>query len=225
MLIRRIAVLGVMLLPLATAETLEGLLARMTKAAPSAMSFSANLRQLDYTAVVDDTAVSEGTIRLKRTKAGVIGLVDYTKPSPNTVHFMGGGKAEKYLPKANTVEIYDFAKFSKSADQYLLLAFGLSGTDLQKNYQVKWGGEEPLGSVRTTRLELVPKDKEALKLISKIELWIPEGKTHAIQEKLYKTGGRDYLLYIYTDATLNPTLLDSAFEFKAPAGVLKRVMK
>jgi outer membrane lipoprotein-sorting protein len=222
----RIAGIALLMLgPLASAEPLDALLARMTQAAPTAASFSASLRQIDYTAVADYSAESEGTIRLKRTKSGVIGLVDYTKPSPNTVHFMGGGKAEKYLPKANTVEIYEFKKFSKSADQYLLLAFGLSGAELKKSYDVKWGGEETLRGTRTTKLELTPKDKEALKLISKVELWIPEGKTHAIQEKLYKTGGRDYLLYVYTDATLNPTLPDSAFEFKAPAGVLTRVMK
>jgi outer membrane lipoprotein-sorting protein len=219
-----ILLLAALLAPLATAESLDALLARMTKAAPGAVSFSATVKQLDYLAVVSQTDESNGSIRLKRTKAGVIGVMDYTSPSPNTVHFTGGNM-EKYLPKANLLEIYDYGKYSKSVDQYLSLAFGVSGADLQKSYGVKWGGEESLGAVRVTRLELTPKDKDALKLITKIELWIPEGQTYTIQEKLYKAGGKDTLTWIYSDAKLNPALPDAAFDFKPPPGAQRRVMK
>jgi len=209
---------------LASAEQLDPLLTRMTKAAPSAISFSATVKQLDYTAVVNQTDESHGAIRLKRAKSGVIGVMEYTDPNPNTVHFTGGNM-EKYLPKLNMLEIYDYGKYSKSVDQYLLLAFGVSGADLQKNYSIKLGGEESLAGVKTTRLELTPKDKEALKLFAKIELWIPEGQTYVIQEKLSKAGGKDTLTWIYTDAKLNPTLPDAAFDFKAPANASKRNMK
>ena len=224
MSIARAAFFAALIAPLAAAERLDALLARMTKAAPSAVSFSATVTQIEYTAVLNDSAESNATIRLKRVKGGVIGVMDYTKPSPNTVTFKGS-TMEKYMPKANLLEIYDYGKYSKSVDQYLALAFGLSGTDLQKVYAVKWGGEEALGGVRTTRLELTPKDKEALKLFSKIEVWIPEDQTYTIQEKVYKAGGRDYLIWKYSDAKLNPALPDAAFDFKAPAGVTRRPMK
>jgi hypothetical protein len=213
-----------LLAPLTPAEPLDALLARMTKAAPSADAFSAAVKQIDYTAIVDESIESTGSLRLKRTKAGIIGVVEYTSPSPYTAHFTGGSM-EKYLPKANLLEVYDYGRYRKSVDQYLSLAFGISGTDLQKTYQVKWIGEETLAGTRTTRIELTPKDKEALKLIAKVELWIPEGQTYAIQEKLTKAGGRDYLTWIYSDAELNPALPDTAFHFKAPAGVTRRLMK
>lgn len=222
--ILRIALLAAVMAPLAAAEPLEALLARMTKAAPSAISFSATVKQVDYTAILDESAESSGAIRLKRTRAGIIGVMEYTSPSPYTAHFTGGSM-QKFLPKANLLEIYDYGKYSKSVDQYLSLAFGVSGAELQKNYQIKWGGEETLGAARTTRLELIPKDKEALKLFAKIELWIPEGQTYAVQEKLYKAGGKDTLMWMYGDAKVNPSLPDSAFEFKAPAGVSRRLMK
>jgi len=221
----RVALFSILLAPLASAEQLDALLARMTKAAPSAVSFSASVKQIDYTAIVNQADESFGSIRLKHNRSGVTGVMEYTKPSPNTVHFMGGGKGEKYLPKANMLEIYDYGKYGKSVDQYLLLAFGLSGSELQKAYQVKWGGEESLDGVRTTRLELTPKDKEALKLTTRIDLWIPEGQTYAIRQKLYKNEGKDYLMWIYTDAKLNAALPDEAFDFKPPAGVQRREMK
>ena len=224
MFLPRAAFFAVLIAPLAAAEPLEALLARMTKAAPGAISFSAVVTQIDYTTVINESAESSGTIRLRRVKSGVIGVVDFTKPSPNTVTFKGN-TMEKYMPKANLLEIYDYGKYSKSVDQYLSLAFGLSGADLQKTYTVKWGGEETLAGVRVTRLELTPKDKEALKLFAKIEVWIPEGQTYTIQEKVYKAGSRDYLIWMYSDAKLNPPLPDSAFDFKPPAGVTRRPMK
>jgi hypothetical protein len=224
MLFLRTVFLAALMVPLAAAEPLASLLDRLTKSAPAAMSFSATVKQIDYTAVIDHADESNGVIRLKRAKAGVIGVVDYSMPSPNTVHFTGG-KMEKYLPKANLLEIYDYGKYSKSVDQYLSLAFGISGSDLQKNYTVKWVGEESVAGMRTTHLDLTPKDKEALKLISKIELWIPEGQTYTIQEKLSKAGSKDNLTWVYSDAKLNPGLPDSAFDFNPPAGVTRRQMK
>lgn len=196
----------------------------MTRAAPGVNSFSASIKQIDYTAVVDESVESTGSIRLKRTRSGIIGVVEYTSPSPYTAHFTGGSM-EKYLPKANLLEVYDYGKYSKSVDQYLSLAFGMSGADLQKAYQVKWLGEESLSGVRTTHIELTPKDKEALKLIAKVELWIPEGQTYAVQQRLTKAGGSDHLTWIYSDAKLNPALPEAAFVFKAPPGVMRRVMK
>jgi len=220
----RILILAAAIAHMAAAESLPALLDRMTKAAPGAVSFSATVRQVDYTAVVDENAESHGTIRLKRAKSSVIGVMEYTNPSPNVVHFTGG-RMEKYLPKLKMLEIYDYGKYSKSVDQYLSLAFGLSGAELQKNYQVKWVGEESLGAVRVTHLELTPKDKDALKLITKIEMWIPEGQTYTIQEKLYKAGSRDTLTWIYSDAKLNPGLPDAAFDFKPPPGTARREMR
>jgi len=220
----RILIWAAAICSLAAGESQQALLDRMTKAAPGSTSFSATVKQLDYTAVVDETAESHGSIRLKRAKAGVIGVMEYTSPSPNVVHFTGG-KMEKYLPKLKMLEVYDYGKYSKSVDQYLSLAFGLSGADLQKTYQIKWVGEESLGAVRVTHLELTPKDKEALKLITKIELWIPEGQTHTVQEKLYKAGSKDTLTWIYSDAKVNPGLPDAAFDFKPPAGTPVREMK
>ena len=209
---------------LASAEPLDTILARLDKSAAASLSFAAEVKQFDYTAVLDLTEESSGVLRLKRSKGGVIGVMEMRQPNTFTVHFTGG-TVEKYLPNANLVQVYDVRKYTKSTDQYLLLVFGVSGADLRRNYAVTAGAEESLGAVRATRLELVPKNKDALKLFAKIELWIPVGQTYAMQQKVTKTGGRDYLMWVYSGGKVNPGLPDSAFEFKAPAGVSRKELK
>jgi outer membrane lipoprotein-sorting protein len=78
--------------------------------------------------------------------------------------------------------------------------------------------------MKTTRLELVPKDKKARDLASKIEMWIPVGQTYAVQVKTTAPNG-DARTWLYEDAKLNPGLPDSAYDFLAPAGTHREVRK
>lgn len=208
---------------LAYAEPLETILTRMDAAAKTSNSFSANVKWQEYTRVLKTTDEQTGALKLKKNKGRVVGRLDIEKPSPFIWHF-SGDNWEKYLPKANVVQVYQVSKLAKSGDQYLLLVFGLTGAELKKTYDVTLGGEEPIGSIKTTRLELMPKDKEARKLVSKVELWIPVGQTYAIQQKVTEPNG-DYNLWMYDDAKLNPALPDSAFTFVAPANATREVFK
>ena len=62
---------------------------------------------------------------------------------------------------------------------------------------------------------MIPKDKELKKQAEKIELWIPEGGSIPVQSKVTLTSG-NYEQLNYSDAQMNPTLADSAFELNAP---------
>lgn len=208
---------------LLSAESLNVLLSRMDQAAKGTQSVSADLKRTEYTAVLGETAVSSGSIRLKRSRAGTIGVVEFTEPDPSVVHFTGKA-AEKYMPKAKLLEVYEFGKQFKFLDQYLLLGFGTPGSELKKDYQVKVIGEEPVAGRNTTRLELVPKDKDILDMISKIELWIPAGESNTVQTKVTQSS-RNYFLFEYSGVEINPRLPDAAFEFEPPAGVQRRVLK
>ena len=70
----------------------------------------------------------------------------------------------------------------------------------------------------------MPKDKEAKKLVSMVELWIPVGQTYAVQQKVTEPNG-DFNLWMYGDAKLNPSLPDSAYDFVAPANATREVFK
>ena len=208
---------------LACAEPLETILAHMDAAAKTTNSFSANVKWQEFTKVINTTDEQTGALKLKKSKGRVMGRLDIEKPSPFTWHF-SGDNWEKYLPKANVVSVYQVSKLNKGTDQYLLLVFGLSGAELKKSYELKLLDEETVGGIKTTRIELTPKDKEAKKLVAKVELWIPVGQTYAVQQKVTEPNG-DFNLWMYGDAKLNPALPDAAYEFVAPADAKREVFK
>jgi len=204
------------------AEPLDTILARMDSSAKTANSFASKLKWSEYTKSIDDLYEQTGSIALHRVKGRVMGRLDVEKPNQFTWHFMGD-TWEKFLPKANMVEVYQVTKLSKSSDQYLLLVFGATGVDLRKTYDMKGGAEESIAGTKATHLELIPKDKKAREYAAKVELWVPVGQSYAVQQKVTEPNG-DYNLWTYTDAKVNPTVPESSFEFTAPAGAQKRVM-
>ena len=203
----------------AGAESLADILARMDRAAQEFKSVSANMKRVSYTAVINESSEATGVMRLKRAKGGTAGIVEFDLPEPRIFHF-AGRQLDIYYPKANTVEIYDAEKYTKTMDQVLLLGFGTSGAELKKAYEIKDGGMETIGAARSTRIELAPKSSELKNLFTKIELWIPEGESNPVQEKVTEPS-KNYELVIYSELKVNAPLADSLFEPKIPAGVKK----
>jgi outer membrane lipoprotein-sorting protein len=204
---------------LARADSLDAVLARMDKAAKEFKSATADLKQIEYTLVIKESSEESGVLRIKRSNRTVTAITEYTKPEPHAVLFRDK-EAQVYSPKAKMDTIYDLAKYTSTADQFMLLAFGTSGEELGRNYDVKLGGTETIRSTATTRLELIPKSKDVKKLFSKFELWIPEGQGNAIQEKVTSPSG-DYYLLEYSNVKLNVPLPDSVFDLKLPKDVKK----
>lgn len=203
----------------ARAEGVSDILARMDRAAQEFKAVSAKLKRMSYTAVLDESSQVSGAMRLKRSRNGIVGIVEFAEPEPRVFHF-SGHELQVYYPKANTVEIYDAEKYTKTMDQVLLLGFGTSGAELKNSYDIKAAGTETIGLERTTRIELTPKSSELRKLIVKVELWIPEGQSNPVQAK-FTEPSKNYELATYSELQMNPALLDSMFELKLPAGVKK----
>jgi outer membrane lipoprotein-sorting protein len=206
------------LLAAAPADTSEPVLAKMDQNALTFKSMRAKLRHLSYHAVIKEEDVATGTIAMKRTKREVLVLVEFTAPDPKAVA-VAGSKVEIYYPKMQTVEQYDFGK---NVEKYLALGFGASGKELKSDYSLRELGADPVNGQKAVRLELIPKSKEVLQQLPKIELWLSEATAYPVQQKLYQTGG-DYMLVTYSDVIINPPLPDSAFKLNVTKGV-KRVL-
>lgn len=215
--------LFVLLILGARAETLEVILNRMDQSAKTFHSLSTKMKELEFTAVLNESSERSGEVRLKRGKGGTIGIIEFHEPNPQTIH-INGRTVENYFPKANTVDIYDVGKFSRTIDHVLLIGLGTSGSDLKKEYNIKVIGTESLDSVNTTRIELTPRSEELRKMVAKIELWIPDGQSNPIQEKASEPS-KDYKVFKYSDIKVNPQLPESAFELALPAGVKKNYPK
>lgn len=198
-------------------ETVDAVLARMDKEAAGFRQISSKLKKSDYTAALNDSDSESGEMWLRRNGHDAIMRTEFALPQHRSVA-VEGGKAQIYYPKIRTVQIYDLGKAGALVDQFLVLGFGSSGKEIAKNYTVALGGEEMVNGEKTTRLELTPKSSKVQDQIKKVELWIPQGAGHPVQQRVTQPNG-DYYLFTYSDIKLNPGLADSAFRLNLPSDV------
>ena len=167
------------------AETVQAVLARMDREAIGFSQLTAKLQRVTYTAILNDTEKESGAIWLKRSGAKIEMRGEIYGDDARSFGFREN-EGQMYYPKMKTVQIYDLGKARSLVDQFLLLGFGSSGKDIQKNYTVTVAGEQVLGGQRTTRLELVPKSKQMQEQIALVQLWIPLDAGHPVQQKFLK---------------------------------------
>jgi outer membrane lipoprotein-sorting protein len=206
------------LLLVAKDDALVDTLARMDRAASAFKNMSANTRRVSHTAVINEDSIDSGAMWLKRSKPQEMRmLIELNEPDTKSVAFQGR-KLEIYYPKIQTVQEYDVGKNRALLDQFLLLGFGTSGKELANAHGIKSLGPETVAGQKTTRLELIPKSKEVLQHLKKVELWISDASGYPVQQKFYQPAG-DYMLVTYTNLKINIDLPDSALKLKLPKGV------
>jgi outer membrane lipoprotein-sorting protein len=210
------AVLAAFLTLPSQAQPLEEVLAKMDRAAAGFRGITASVRKVTYTAVIKEEALEKGTMTLFRPKPKDLRmLIEFREPDPRSVAF-SGRKVQIYYPKLLLIQEYDLGKQSSLIDQFLLLGFGTSGSDLRKSYDIQWKGIETVGGSKAARLELVPKQADARAHVRMVELWIGEGESQPVQQKIHQPS-RDYVLITYSDLKVNPTgLSESSVRLNAP---------
>ena len=206
-------------MPGLAAGSLEATFAKMDRATSMFSGVTADLRRLNHMALLNEDTVETGTFRMKRTKHDVRVLFDIKQPEPKAYAF-DGKKLEEYLPAEQTVQEYDAGKYKSLADQFLLLGFGTTSKELQAEYTISLSGPERIGNEQTTRLELIPKSKELVVHLPKVDLWISDLMGVPVQQKFYSPGG-NYNLATYSNIMLNPNLPDSAVKLDLPKGVTR----
>jgi hypothetical protein len=216
--------------PRVRADTLDQVLGRMDQAAPKFRSMSTTFSASEYSDLFGDTKVEDGSFKMrKHAKTGVVLLADFTGQDARKMR-IAGSQIEIYHPKANSVDIYNTGKIIKSVDQFLLVGFGTTRAELAKTYNIALGGTETIDGIQTTRLELTPKSAELKNLFNKIQLWIPDGQSNPIQEKVISgKKGKDYHLFQFKNAQIrtaaDPAFPDSDFELNLLPGVKRIVVK
>jgi outer membrane lipoprotein-sorting protein len=204
-------------------ENPQDILARMNKAASEFKSMTAHVTYVTHTDVLNEDSTETGDVIMKKVQAGEVQVrIDFTSPDVKTVA-VDMRRFRVYYPKIKTLQVYDLAKHGEQFDQFVMIGFGTSGTELAKDYLVKVLGTETLKeqqSVATIRLQLVPKSTEARQYVSTLELWIPQqGDPYPVREKISQPSG-DYRLVTYSELKINPpNLQPDALQLKLPAGV------
>ena len=218
----RLAISFLLALVCLRGDTLNEILARMDADALKFKGVTAKLTQIEYIPSIRETEKKEGSLTLLKIKSGVAALLDYTSPDASQ-WLLRDRLAQQFLPKLNLIQEYDLGKYSSVVNEFLTLGFGASGKDLQKNYKVQDRGGDLLKvldkEVKATKLELVPRSPEGLKYMSRIEFWVPEGSSYAVQLKVHQPNGTTNTA-IYSSVQLNPAgLNDHSVELQVPKNV------
>jgi outer membrane lipoprotein-sorting protein len=193
-------------------DNLQEVLARMDKAASDFKSMTAQITHVTHTEVLnDDSAPETGSVTMKKVQPGEVqGKLEFTSPDRKIIT-IEKRRVQEYLPKINTLQIFDWDKHGPQLDKFVMIGFGTSGTEIAANYEVT--------VLAPQHLQLIPKSAEAKHYIVKLELWIPEqGDPYPLREKIFEPSG-DYIVVSYSDQKINPPLKPDALELKLPAGV------
>ncbi|HWE50898.1 MAG TPA: sigma-E factor regulatory protein RseB domain-containing protein [Bryobacteraceae bacterium] len=189
---------------LLSAQTLNDVMARMDKTAPQFKSMMADMRRKVHTAIVNDDSMDNGTIKVKREKAGETHmLIELTGPDAKSVSF-DGKEARIYYPKIKTVQVYNAADKRDLIDDFLLLGFGNTSAELKAKYDVSFKGAENIDGKPTTHIQLLPKSKEVLRRLKRADLWISDATGLPVQQQLFFAASGDYMLVTYSNVKLNP---------------------
>ena len=62
-----------------------------------------------------------------------------------------------------------------------MLGFGASGSELEGKWDIKYLGTEKIDNVTTDKLELVAKDPDVRKNISKVTIWLDTARAVSLQ--------------------------------------------
>ena len=197
--------------------TLESVLKQLDTQAGEFHSLTADLERTKVTVVVNDKSTESGQIFVRRDDKMRIEL---TQPDPRTI-LRDGDNFYIYNPKIHRVEEYNLGKKKSLVDQFLLLGFGTSGSELKKGYSVTLQGEETLDNQKVVLLELTPKSDEVRNQLSKIQLWIDESTWLPAQQKFYETGSGDYFIIRYKNMVRNVRIADSRFKPHWPHGTTR----
>lgn len=200
-------------------DNLQQVLARMDKAAADFKSMTSQVTYVTHTDVLNENDTETGTVTMKKVHPNEVqGKVEFTAPDPKVVT-IEKRRVQEYLPKINTLQVFDLNKHGAQLDQFFMIGFGTSGTELANSYDMTLLGTDNVNGQPAIHLQLIPRAADARNYVKKLELWIPErGDPYPLQERILEPSG-DYRLVTYTNLKINPPLGADALQLKLPPGV------
>lgn len=196
--------------------SVESALHQLDAQAKTFHSLSADVERTKVTVVVNDHSTEEGTLRVRGDKM----LLEMKPPDARTI-LRSGDNLYIYNPGLKRVEEYNLGKNRSLVDQFLLLGFGTSGKELEKQFLVTVLAEPSLEDKKTLELELTPKSQDFRNQISKIQIWFDESNWLPVQQQFFETGSGDYVIIRYSNLVRNPGFGKSEFEPHWPKGTEK----
>jgi negative regulator of sigma E activity len=204
------------------AESIDDVLARMDKTAPSIRAMTAEVKMITYTAVIDDTTTENGALQMQKKSGDIRAIIEFTGANDARTVALLGKLVKIYYPNLKQYQSYDLGKDAQTADQLLLLGFGTSGAELARSYDVKLIGEGKVDGKECSQLELTPKDPNVRAKLAKVDLWIPTDAGYPAQQQFFdppKPG--NWRKVTYSNINLNPDI-KGTLDLQIPKGTKKK---
>jgi outer membrane lipoprotein-sorting protein len=131
------------------------------------------------------------------------------KPSAK-VYTYTDGILKIFEPGPNEVTTVNKAR---QWEKYVMLGFGASGKELAEQWTIKDLGPEKIGGANSEKLELVAKDPEVRKNLTKVTIWIDPDRAVSLKQILDFTSSTSRVS-IYSNIKVNEPLPSDAFTFK-----------
>ena len=214
-----LALVAVAILPLrsAQAEDKASVLAKLDTAAKGFHTTTATVEFDDIqTDPIPNTDVMTGTAYYERNSHFEM-AVHFTahitdgksRPTAKAYIFSGGVLRVSDTGKEKDAKLYDQASKYES---YFVLGFGASGKDLEEKWTITYLGKETIDGISTDKLELVAKDPNVRKNISKVTVWMDTARAVSLKVVFDEGEGQSYVCH-YTNIKVNQTLPKTAFSF------------
>lgn len=216
----RLVVLALACAAAQAASPADAVLARMDRGAAQFHGMTAQVQHISFTAVISDSSTESGSVKWRKLGANQIqALLDYTTPNHKLFLFKDH-RLQIYTPSSNTVQVYDLSQHSGQIEQFLMIGFGTPRSEMERAYKITVRDHPVIKGRPATLMEMVPRSPEALKLIARLDLWIPDDSDYPVQEKAFEPSG-DTETWIYTNIKINPTppLTDSDLKLDLPKNV------
>ena len=193
-------------------DQLDNVLNSMDRAAANMKTVQTDFVWDQYTAVIQEHDNQEGTMYFRRNGNNVEMAATITKPQTKHILFQNG-IVQIYEPKIEQITKYNAGKNRDSFESFLVLGFGGRGHDLEKSFDLKYGGAETVNGTAAQKLVLTPKSEKIRNMFQAITLWIDPARGISVQQKFESSSG-DYRLATYKNIKINSRLPDDIFRLK-----------
>jgi outer membrane lipoprotein-sorting protein len=214
-LVLSFAVLQTAVLP--QTQTVDSVLAQMEKSNANYPYIQAKIETKTYTAFVssfDDPKI--GKVWISRTGNAPRQIrIDYDKPVKEQL-LIDKGKFTKYAPTTKMATVFNFNKEDQPEGECILLGLCQSSARIKQNYTISISNPETIAGVKTTVVELVPKEGKRAANIKSIRLWLDSAKGYPIQSRVYTPNG-NYRNSTFTEISISAKPFSaSQFDLKIP---------
>jgi outer membrane lipoprotein-sorting protein len=194
--------------PLFAADRLATVLSQMDTASAHFKSAQADLTQENYERVVRETTTDKGSVYFKGSGPTLEMGLRLDPPTARLVDYKNG-IVRVYDPGPNQITEVRSGQIAT----YLAVAFGGSGKELAKTWDITDKGTEQVDGISVEHLDLISKDPEARAKVSHVEIWVDPTRAISLRQQVFLPGG-NYKISTYKNIRYNQEIKTAPYTIK-----------